>query len=323
MLWLNPRLAIAGLATSLAAGLGILAVLSWATEGGFVRHVFLYNVNHIEWVHLGIVVETIRNHVIFFGLALIMAVPRVVEIAGALRGLTAVERRRAIVSDRSLTAFLGILIYFAVATPMLLLILKAGAWINYQIEWLYTVAMLVGVGSFDAVRFATSRSPAGEASNMRLVPTFIGVPLFIAAQAWQLSAPNFNDRWLPERMAELESLSARVRAAHKPIITDAMVLLLRNHQRVVWEPAIFAQLASSGVWDEKPLVARIRRKEFEMFITDGPGGKGFYANRYDPAIADAMTAAYPIEVHLAGYTLHLPADTDAVPAERPREGPRS
>ena len=96
-----------------------------------------------------------------------------------------------------------------------------------------------------------------------------------------------------------------------------MVMLLRNHQRVVWEPAIFAQLSSTRVWDEKPLVAHIRRNEFEMFITDGPRGIGFYASRYDPAVADAMNAAYPVKLPLAGYTLDLPADTPSAAADKP------
>jgi hypothetical protein len=74
----------------------------------------------------------------------------------------------------------------------------------------------------------------------------------------------------------------------------------------VWEPAIFAELASQGLWDEEPFVRRIRRGEFSMFITVGTRGSRLFDSRYNPLVSEAMNEFYPVRESLAGYTLHLP-----------------
>ena len=87
-------------------------------------------------------------------------------------------------------------------------------------------------------------------------------------------------------------------------------MILRGGQRVVWESAIFAQLEKVGLWDQLPFEARIRRKEFAMFITEGVRGDELFDGRYSPAIADAMEAAYPVKQKIAGFTLHLPSNAN-------------
>jgi hypothetical protein len=42
------------------------------------------------------------------------------------------------------------------------------------------------------------------------------------------------------------------------VIGDDMVAILRAGKRVVWEPAIFAELASLGVYDETPVIDAVR-----------------------------------------------------------------
>jgi hypothetical protein len=79
----------------------------------------------------------------------------------------------------------------------------------------------------------------------------------------------------------------------------------------VWEPAIFAELASKGIWDERPFIARVRRGEFAFFVTRGDRGGVLFQNRYTPTVADAMDAAYPVRRRMAGYVLHLPRDMAA------------
>jgi hypothetical protein len=85
-----------------------------------------------------------------------------------------------------------------------------------------------------------------------------------------------------------------------------MVLLLRSGKDVLWEPAIFAELASTGAWDQRPLVAQIKARRFAFFVTDGGRGEPMFDSRYTPAVADAMDAAYPRQRRLAGYYLHYP-----------------
>jgi len=110
-----------------------------------------------------------------------------------------------------------------------------------------------------------------------------------------------------ERAAELEALQAMVSSARRPVISDDMVLLMRSGVSVVWEPSIFAELASTGAWDEKPFVEHVKAGHFAFFITVGTRGDRLFESRYNPAVADAMDAAYPVKRKVAGYTLHLPA----------------
>ena len=94
--------------------------------------------------------------------------------------------------------------------------------------------------------------------------------------------------------------------ARRPVISDDMVLVKRAGRHVVWEPAIFAELASKGLWDERPFIARVRRGEFAFFVTRGDRGLPLFDRRYTPAVSDAMDAAYPVRRQVAGYVLHLP-----------------
>ena len=42
---LRPALAVRGIAACLVLGITVLLMLGWLTDGGFYRHIFLYNVN--------------------------------------------------------------------------------------------------------------------------------------------------------------------------------------------------------------------------------------------------------------------------------------
>jgi hypothetical protein len=92
--------------------------------------------------------------------------------------------------------------------------------------------------------------------------------------------------------------------ADKPVISDDMVLLLRSGREVLWESSIFAELASTGRWDERPFVRRIRDGEFAFFVTWGQRGHYRFDERYNPAVADAIDAAYPVKQETAGLTIH-------------------
>ena len=89
----------------------------------------------------------------------------------------------------------------------------------------------------------------------------IGLPLLIGVQAL-LVPPPLAAEVKPSRMAETWQLVQMIHDADRPVISDDMVLIKRAGREVVWEPAIFAELASKGIWDERPFIARVRRGEF-------------------------------------------------------------
>jgi hypothetical protein len=76
---------------------------------------------------------------------------------------------------------------------------------------------------------------------------------------------------------------------------------------VVLEPAIVAELGSTGVYDQRPLIRMIRGGQFAFFVTAGGRGEALFDTRYNPPVAAAIYQAYPRIVKMAGLTVHLPA----------------
>ena len=87
-----------------------------------------------------------------------------------------------------------------------------------------------------------------------------------------------------------------------------MVVVLQSGKEVVWEPAIFADLAVLDQWDEGPFIQMIRSNDFAFFITKGQRGERLFDSRYNAPVAQAIGAAYPRTELLAGYVIHLPPE---------------
>jgi hypothetical protein len=198
-----------------------------------------------------------------------------------------------------------VLMYAVLAGLMSLTVAKSGSNINYFVEAMAVLAILVGIVARDAadaafgVVRARGRRPFGDP---------VLVPLMIGCQALVAGPPAADiDQRSARRVVQLEKLQAMVRSAPRPVISDDMVLLRRSGVPVQWEPAIFAELASTGTWDEAPFVARVKAHHFAFFVTAGQRGEHIFDSRYNPAVADAMEQAYPVRRRIAGYTIHFPA----------------
>jgi len=299
-LWLRPRLAIALALACLALGLAVLGSLELLTGGGFLRHIAFYNINRLDLSGLDWIAITVRSHQSIFIMALFSIIVRTYECLA--RHKFKVSGRLA--ADSGDVAWIGLIFYFITSTLLLGTIAKSGSNVNYLLEWLIVIAMLVGGGLAQVAQSAFN--PLAESSVFARVANLMA-PLMLAAGAMHTASSNFTSMIPADRAPALAALSERVRGAVKPIISDDMVMLLQNGKEVVWEPAIFAELATTGVWVERPFVERILHKEFEMFITEGQRGDVLFDKRYIPPVADAMDAAYPVLVKQGDYTLHLPS----------------
>jgi len=306
-LLVRPRLAWVLAATCMVAGLVVLGALQLVTDGGFIRHIFLYNANRFDPQRLPWIAVAIISH--FF---LVSAV--VIGVTARLRARWPVyssARTAAIVRQRlgaaSGDAFLLlILVYAVLAFVMTFTIAKSGSNVNYFIECMAVLAIVLGVGARDA---ANALLGTVSMPSKRLLAHPVVVPLLIGLQPLVSGKPSDHAKQQAvARPAELEALQAMVRSASRPVISDDMVLLMRAGVPVQLEPAIFAELASTGTWNEAPFVERIRARRFAFFITTGQRGDWLFDSRYNPAVADAMDAAYPIRRDLAGYSLHFPRE---------------
>jgi hypothetical protein len=250
------------------------------------------------------------------GLLIILVVvalrSEIAAVTNSLQGFKGIARRKAILSNQNTTTFLALLSYFLVATPALIWFFKAGANMNYTIEWFVTCTMLIGVTLFDSANVLSGMNcKDGRAKKNALKISAIGVPVIIAIHVFAVDLsivrckidPNLNR----VHMEELKKLTAIVRESHKPVISDDMVLLLRSGKSVEWEPFGIALNEKAGKWDGLPFEARIRQGDFSMFITEGKRGDVTFDERYTRAVSDAMDETYPVKRTIANLTLHLPS----------------
>lgn len=292
LLLYRPRTALTGILTCLAAGTAALAALAIATDGGFLRHIFLYNINRFDPERLTWIPDTAALH-----LGLIAAA--MVGVATQVPALKAfVAKRRSATAGAAASAFLAA--YLGATTVMLLLVAKSGSSGNYFIEWLVVLCIYAGIALHHPIRRALGSGEAAAPFGTLLAP------IALAAQTWTLPASPISPDLMARRAVGLEILAERIRFSNRPVISDDMVILQRGGQPVLWEPAIFAELGANGVWDERPFIRMIEQRRFGFFVTHRDRGRRPFDERYNPAVADAMARAYPRREKIAGLTLHLP-----------------
>ena len=305
LLLLRPRTALRGLATSVLLGLTALAALGWVTDGGFLRHLFLYNINRFELRQLEPLAALAGAHSLYFVAAGFALWGRLVALAAKLRGGGGLGAMRArILAEPGSDAFLMILAYLAATVLMLPLAAKSGSNVNYLIEFFCVLSLFVGIAASDAARLALDGSQNTPSGRRSLAIVLIAA---IAAQAVMLPKERFEKLSPKAPQRELAALSGVIQKAGKPVISDDMVLLIRSGREVAWEPAIFAELSSLGRYDDRPFIRKIERGDFSFFITFRQRGEPTFDSRYNSEVADAIDRFYPAKRFLAGYTLHMPA----------------
>lgn len=306
-LLLRPKLAWGFAAACSLLGLVVLATLAWSTDGGFLRHIFLYNVNRFDASRLVLVQNLILAHAFHFAVLAIglrAYLSRELPASRGGGGLVALRARLAAAPGH--TGFLLVSVYAVLSGLMTLTVAKSGSNVNYLVEWMAILAVLLGIVVRDA---AAAVAGVASTASKRSVVSLLLLPSMIGFQALILTfSPSYADHRAEWRAGELQALRDMIRSADRPVISDDMVLLVRAGVPVQWEPAIFAELASTGMWNESPFVQRIRAGEFAFFITVGKQGNGLFDSRYNPAVAEAINTAYPIQQQAAGYTLHLPRE---------------
>lgn len=297
LLWcVRPRLAWTFFAWCGGLALAALAIALATTRGEFLNHVLLYNVNRFAPDRWQLLLSIILSQVICAGIAVAM----VVQAWNTLRPTSFSAFRDRLTSDPAARALALGLIYFIARTLMFPMVLKSGASDNYLIDWFSVTAVFVGLGIVAVA--AALRNGTNWPSALVFSLVLIGLPL----QAVRLTVL-YNGVKDTAAEARLSSVAARIAASPRPVISDDMVLLRRAGQQVVYEPAIAAELAHKGRYDEAGFAAMVRRGAFGFFITRGRRGDGMFDERWNPAVADAMDVAYPVTVSVDDLTLHLPA----------------
>lgn len=290
LLVLRPRAAVVGIGTAIVGGLVVAALVMAGTRGDFFRHLVVYNVNPVHWGQLPqILLPNLIQNLTYVAI-----------------GYLAVFRwrptRHSLLANPADARFAMVVVYLAITMLMLLMLAKSGASFNYLIEWMCLLAMFAGVTLAEVLAAALARP--GFAPDLLSVL----IPAAVAVQV--LATIDVVDEDFTRRVREAPAAAqvvAMIRATPRPVISDDMVALLRAGKPVLWEPTIFTDLTAEGRWDEQPLLARIRARQFGFFVTYVGSCDLASDKRYSPAVRRAVAAGYPVARRLAGYCVHMPA----------------
>jgi hypothetical protein len=299
LLVVQRRAGLLATAAGAVFGLFAFAVAQWLTEGRFLLHVFLYNVNRYSVHELLLKLGQLASYSIVI---VVMAAGAALQFARRrAQGLLIAQLRE----DRGARAFAMVLIQALICTAMIPLAGKSGASINYFAEWFCIGAVLGGVAIGEVVDRTRSARPDARQVALLAAMTAGAITLQVTLAPNPYRAANLVDA---NTRAAATEVIAMIHASDGEVIADDMVVLLRAGRRVFWEAAIFAELASMGRWDERLITEAIRDGRIGLALTIGERGDPAFDQRYTRAVADAMDAAWPRKQRLGWFTFHLPAD---------------
>ena len=314
LLILNWRQAFLWAAVAITAGLLVLALLQIQTDGEFWRHNFLYNINRFEFKRLLISIDLIAAYPLFAAIICI-AIKRALGLLWpeTKKSISLHNLRRAIQNSEEKRLYTFWVIFIILAALQTIAYAKNGSDFNYFIP--LCLASVLGLGLL-APQFFKDLFEKAEVTQITdstrhrllygrmgglVILTFAVVQFF-----WMPGMKNLDHLYTQEAVQQREEMKCHVARAQKPIISDNMVVLLTNEKSVLWESAIFAELAAKGLWDPSDMINRFRAQEFEFIITDGSDGDSNFEGRFSPLYTEALDEQYPIEKNLVGFVMHLP-----------------
>lgn len=295
-LWIREPRSVRG---PIVFGLGLsaaaLAWLSWQTDGGFLRHIVLYNINRFSFHAL---LQWIGEIGWFAGYLLVAVLFGLVYGWRQLRtpGSSSIfDQVRQ--GDEALLQLI-ITVWLGLATVMLVTLGKTGGSQNYLIEWMCVCSVLIGIAvgaAFDAMW-----------RGSRETTKYLLVPVVLSAQLLRIPLPDTTLFTAAPARQAMDELYRMIQAAPKPVLSDDMVLLLRAGKEVPIEPAIFAELASVGRWDQAKFIELINAHAFELIVSQWGPGTWLYDERYTKPVQAAITANYPHQARYAEYVVMRP-----------------
>ncbi|HEX7872848.1 MAG TPA: glycosyltransferase family 39 protein [Sphingobium sp.] len=307
LLFHRPRLAVRGIATCLLLGSAFLAILIVQTQGRVLDHLILYNINRFELARLVPNIMEGTSEVDRGLLALGILGLIWVIVGGGLR-------RSAAMSPSALVRRQAVVAFAMLATLSLVATAKYGSSSAYYMQWEASLALFGGVAMALFLRTGERLWQGGRKAAGALC---LALPLLTVLWTAVTTGPS-HLRHVRDFQVQGDRLAPMLRAIHGPILSTEMALLLRTGHRVVWEPAIFRELAYAGRWDERGLVEKIRNHEIAAVLSDGQQGYHWFDEQFSPAIAAAMDEALPRKIHVGLRVLHLPAEPETAVNRTPR-----
>ena len=303
----NPRRALRVVAAFAAVGLSVLAVPAFLTRGEIVRHLFTYNVSPLAWRHGGWLAYDLCRKSAFI---LLPAVAYVWMRISRLNWSRSPMRARLVTFFQSIQASLreegtsrtGTLftIYLATSTLACLSITKIGANVNYMLEPLCACCILAAL--FVQTQLAPTRTKQGGFSAARFLALSSALLVALTTRFATAGFAGYMHQITANQQAHTYMLH-RLEAMRGDVYSEEMTLVLQAHKQVPGEPSSVTFLSAMHLWNERPLVDRIRDDYFSALLVNTS-----LENRehFSPAVRQAVNAEYELREQAGPYLLYLP-----------------
>ena len=299
-IWLACGLAV--------AGLSILLMLAWVTNGGVIKHWIVYNFNPFHFQHA--LEEELWNStnlaaLIAAGLGAFWLTFPGAHWNGWRNWRASVSARlagsplRRCGAGFGLVTVLGFINSFGIG--------KEGATYNYCLDWQLALCPLTGV-----FVVLLSRSWAWQDRGMILLrPLVLFLGGATGAQFAVQAALDCDEAIGLTAGARIKLLEARREDAELvrvistfpgPVVSENMTALMRAGKSVPFEPAIIKVTTDTGVFDESALVKRTSDKFFDAFIMTAD----MNSDRFSPRMLQAIRENYrPYEFSGGDYFVYV------------------
>lgn len=284
-------------AVAVATGFAVLAATAFATDGEFLRHVFLYNINEIrpELFYLRmretLFLRTTDVLLLLFGMAWLLT--------------WLVRRRREGPRAAPLPAFPFVFfgLYLAASLINVMGSAKNGASISYFLEFEAACALLVGTLTVHLANRLATQEWGSDCRRLRLLAV-----IALAILCWQA-----NSGWdlkfrLPDWPAAVDSqrVADIIATADGPVVSEEMTILYKSGQPLYFQPFIMTRLARDGRWDPAPLAAAMERREIPYVVLYSSIGSERYVRRFPKGFRRALETRYRRLEQIGHLAIYIP-----------------
>ncbi len=267
-----------------AVALGILVIsifvfLNWKTAGGFFFHVVVANANRLDKFQGARMI----------GGSMILAAPLIVVLGGEI--LSFLHRR-----PRSSWLTVS---YLMGGSLSALTVVKVGSNVNYFLEWVAAVALVVGTG--------IARWRKEMPATVRFVPLLLLTVQLPWGWYWLNPVVDILVRRAVE--PEARQLERIVRTAPGPVLADEwMSMVVVSGRDLFLQPYECTLLAMEGKWDPRRLIAALQEGKFALILMADhpPFSASLVHERWTPEMLSAIRERYEPVTVLAGATIYRP-----------------
>lgn len=101
-------------------------------------------------------------------------------------------------------------------------------------------------------------------------------------------------------------VESAIQNVEEPILSENMVLAVKNDEVVMYQSFIYAQLVEHGYLDESPVTDRISNKAYTMIILSTDVNEGSSSSRWTPTQLDAIRGNYELTEQHGVYNIYEP-----------------